>query len=110
MDRIHGPKQGNQGRYQRPEVTWLRRTEYISGDFFRKQEQWSEQKKKRKSLTSSSSFSDFAALVDSSFSLNNEEIVHPTNADLKPVEILPVLPDFDLWKYQYSLFFILIDL
>jgi RNA polymerase II-associated factor 1 len=54
VDKIQGPRTPGHGRFHRPEVSWLRRTEYISADFFRKQERLSEKylplKKGRRSV------------------------------------------------------------
>ena len=41
--------------------------------------------------------SEFLKAVDDTFEAAKEEPVHPSKPELRPVEILPVFPDEDLW-------------
>lgn len=41
------------------------------------------------------------AAIEATFDSINHVPVHPTKKYLKPVEILPILPDFQLWSNQY---------
>ncbi|KAN0043342.1 hypothetical protein ACTA71_010990 [Dictyostelium dimigraforme] len=105
----------------RPNVGWLRKTEYLS----KSDENTFGRPVKRIStsgeLTSSTSsnnkqllliqqqqqqqeqLSD-SVLVENTFDIcsSDYQFVHPTNPSLKPVSVLPVFPDFDLWANSFT--------
>ncbi|EAL72056.1 RNA polymerase II-associated factor 1 [Dictyostelium discoideum AX4] len=104
----------------RPNVGWLRRTEYLS----KSDENTFGRPTKRIStsgelLTSSSSGSNTpnnkqlslaqeqlsdSVLVENTFDIcaSDYQFVHPTNPSLKPVSVLQVFPDFDLWANSFT--------
>lgn len=87
---------------RRPEVTWLRRTEYISSEFG---------KTAKRSLAESENataahtrqnikletLDDLVECIESGFEpYPLDELIHPTNPNLRAVESIPILPAVDL--------------
>ncbi|KYR01513.1 RNA polymerase II-associated factor 1 [Tieghemostelium lacteum] len=93
----------------RPSVTWLRKTEYLSVT-----EENQLGKKPNTSMRPQGASNQLALIekpyqeapgeiIENTFyAIKDENFVHPTNPSLKPVKILPVFPDFDLWANQYT--------
>jgi len=102
---------------ERPAVSWLRKqTEYLSSDF----ESTYGSKKKSKDGTMEGRVgivaekraleagtlhrtrAEVVRLIENTFEVAQRVPVHKTNKSLKPVEIIPVFPDFELWSNQYA--------
>ncbi|EFA79101.1 RNA polymerase II-associated factor 1 [Heterostelium album PN500] len=94
----------------RPAVSWLRKTEYLSSH---DNQMGRPVKRASESNAPTSTQSPYQqqqqqdaadiVLVENTFdAINNTNFVHPTNPSLKPVSILPVFPDFDLWANDYT--------
>jgi len=96
-------------------VSWLRRhTEYITSEF----EPTSKKVSHAESIESRVGQAALKRAAAEKRKRTNEEIVdaiehgferakatpvHPTDPSLKPVEVLPVFPNFDLWTNRYTL-------
>ena len=88
-------------------VTWLRKTEYISRDAASKQVTNDPLKQVQVAVDISrpAQLSD----IEASFRAANDDfslttLRHPNNPKLTAVESFPVLPDADIWANQYDLF------
>jgi RNA polymerase II-associated factor 1 len=102
-------------RSVRPQVSWLRRTEYISNEVsnkFLKNNEFTEVKMGQ-SIAKDEAIKDVDLSVNGqiksiarTFKIINEtdlfNIKHPTKAHLKAVEIFPIFPDFVRWPNTYS--------
>jgi len=92
----------------RPSVFWLQKTKYMTGDAdlpkfksdniesttgWGKRHDAKEKEMKRE---------DQLKAIQGTFEQMQHPPVHPTNPALKPVEVLPVLPNFDSWASTYS--------
>jgi len=102
-------------RSVRPQVSWLRRTEYISNEIsnkFLKNNEFTEVKMGL-SIAKDSAIKDVDLSVTGqiksisrTFKIINEtdlfNIKHPTKSHLKAVEIFPIFPDFVRWPNVYS--------
>jgi len=100
----------------RPLVTWLRKTEYMTAEYdrlyggAREVEKQTVGKQTAKDLEESGD-SEFnpellRQAIEDSFEKAKKRPIHPTNPSLKAVQILPVFPDFELWgnSYQHVIF------
>lgn len=82
-----------------PETNWLMRTTYITAE--------SENKRAKKAKASglvsqlSTDLDQQIDLIEASFEAARAPPVHHQNQDLVPVEVLPVLPDFECWMNKY---------
>lgn len=88
-------------------VTWLRKTEYISRDASSKQVSNDPTKQVQVAVDISrpAQISD----IEASFRAANDDfnlttLRHPNNPKLTAVESFPLLPDADIWANQYDLF------
>ncbi|KAL6077565.1 RNA polymerase-associated factor [Balamuthia mandrillaris] len=95
----------------RPSVSWLRKnTEYIPSEFS------DVNKKARENIESQIGVGsqtrqvkkvrtreEIIHSIEKGFDVAQQTPVHPTNPNLKPVEVIPLLPDFELWSNSYSL-------
>ncbi|GAM21877.1 hypothetical protein SAMD00019534_050520 [Acytostelium subglobosum LB1] len=90
---------GTATNFVRPAVSWLRKTEYLSSN-----ENSMGRGVKRASTTQSTFKEDLdVQLAENTFdAINNQSFVHPTNPNAKPVSVLPVFPDFELWGNEYT--------
>ncbi|KAK5576063.1 hypothetical protein RB653_007201 [Dictyostelium firmibasis] len=96
----------------RPNVGWLRRTEYLSksdeNTFGRPVKRISTSgelnspNNKQLSLIQDQLID--SVLVENTFDIcsSDHQFVHPTNPSLKPVSVLQVFPDFDLWANSFT--------
>jgi RNA polymerase II-associated factor 1 len=94
-------------------VPWLRKhTEFISSEegAAKKVKKGTEarggyatQKRQEKEAKESRTTEEIVKAIERGFELAKKPPVHPTDPSLKPVEILPVFPDFRLWPNSYSL-------
>ena len=100
---VKGRSRGRTGE-ARPTVSWLRKTEYLAtdenlprfkGKGIEARPGWKHRDEKQDTLDAK------IRPIDETFELNKRPPVHPTNPSLKPVEILPVFPDFELWPTRY---------
>ncbi|KAN0034266.1 hypothetical protein ACTFIV_000759 [Dictyostelium citrinum] len=101
----------------RPNVGWLRKTEYLSksdentfgrpikristsGDL---SSTGSNTPNNKQMLLVQEQLSD-SVLVENTFDIcsSDYQFVHPTNPSLKPVSVLQVFPDFDLWANSFT--------
>ncbi|KAJ1341717.1 hypothetical protein BSLG_003738 [Batrachochytrium salamandrivorans] len=101
----------------RPIVPWLRRTEYVGVEgktFGRRADTGIETKmgvsirqdKRLNGLmdrTKESQMDAIANTFETAAAASLSNLKHPTNPDLKPLEIFPIYPDFEFWPNQYRL-------
>ncbi|KAJ8325012.1 RNA polymerase-associated factor, variant 2 [Batrachochytrium dendrobatidis] len=101
----------------RPVVPWLRRTEYVAVEgktYGRRADTGVETKmgisiKKDKHLSSLMDRSEEAQMLaientfETAAAATLSNLKHPTNPDLKLVEIFPIYPDFEFWPNLYQL-------
>jgi RNA polymerase II-associated factor 1 len=83
----------------RPIVTWLRRTEYITGT-----KNSNQQHSKRDARQSAaSSIDDPVAIITSTFEYDEDlaNIKHPGKPGLKALESFALFPDFEIWPNEY---------
>ncbi|EPZ34218.1 hypothetical protein ROZALSC1DRAFT_28007 [Rozella allomycis CSF55] len=85
-------------RISRPEVSWLRRTEYISSEVNKSR---SNRKSTRKSLVEETISEDQKRTIIAS-SFDKKELKHPTKPHLKVVEDLPLYPDLIFFGQTFS--------
>ncbi|XP_065661697.1 RNA polymerase II-associated factor 1 homolog isoform X3 [Hydra vulgaris] len=108
LEEDHIP-QADQKRHQQhtKTVSWLRKTEYISTEYnrFQTSSEMAETKvgysSKKQSKLDIDLYKDRESqieAIEASFEAAKKPITcHDTNARIKPVEILPVFPDFQFW-------------
>lgn len=108
-DEVFMPQDSVRSRYHAKSVSWLRRTEYISTEQTRFNPQTMDKVEAKVGFTLKKNFvsenlykdrdSQIRA-IDKTFEDIKKPIKkHYRKADVVPVEILPVLPDFDMWKH-----------
>ena len=88
-------------KVKRPNVTWLRRTEYISGEYSKVVRETPELQKKDVAKLIQSREEQIRA-IERTFELAEQRPAHPTDKNLTAVEMLPVYPDFELWQNSYT--------
>jgi len=89
----------------RSNVSWLRKTEYISMDDSssrRGSGRVSEGVRIKEELMVSLGIEQQIEQIEETFARAKEPPVHATNPDLTPIEILPIFPNFDLWPNIYT--------
>jgi hypothetical protein len=92
----------------KPSVSWLRRTEYISGEYS-KIITGKGNIESRMNLNIETSVNpyktreDHIRAIEESFEAVKDLSRHPTKPHLTAIDIIPVLPDIDLWMNQYTL-------
>jgi len=88
----------------RPTVPWLRKTEYLTneenlprfkGKGIETRPIWKHRDERQDTLDAK------IKAIEETFELTKRPPIHPTNPALKPVEVLPVFPDFELWSTRY---------
>jgi len=89
-------------------IPWLRKTTYLSSDYSadfkgatvdvtgRKQK-----RTKYNQEVAELSTEALLAEIEKSFEIGSSAPVHPVQPDLEPVEVLPILPDFELESNEY---------
>ncbi|XP_074106656.1 RNA polymerase II-associated factor 1 homolog [Cotesia typhae] len=108
-DEVFMPQDSVRSRYHAKNVSWLRRTEYISTEKTRFNPQTMDKVEAKVGFTLKKNFvsenlykdrdSQIRA-IDKTFEDTKKPIKkHYRKAGVVPVEILPVLPDFDMWKH-----------
>ncbi|XP_065563049.1 RNA polymerase II-associated factor 1 homolog [Artemia franciscana] len=109
-DSIHTPQDSKRSAQHRKTVSWLRRTEYISTEATRFQPTTAIEKAEakvgynvKKSLKEDLLYSDKESQIKAIEKTFEDAKVpierHHNKAGVYPVEILPALPDYELWKY-----------
>lgn len=103
------PQDSKRSRHHARSVSWLRRTEYISTEQTRFQPQTMEKveakvgysvKKNLKNETLIMDRDSQMKAIDKTFEDAKVPIEkHYSKPNVVPVEVLPIYPDFDLWKY-----------
>lgn len=106
---LHTPQDSQRSKQHARPVSWLRKSEYISTEQTRFQPQSIEKIEAKvgynvkKSLREETLYLDREAqikAIEKTFEDNSIEITkHYSKPGVVPVEILPVLPDFENWKY-----------
>lgn len=101
-------KEDQSRRDHLPQVSWLRKTEYMTMDY--QQEPLYNRAASR--TVRAKTLEDFKALVDESltpveeieetFKEAQEAPVHATKPHLTAVEVLPLLPNSDLWPFSFK--------
>lgn len=98
-------------RHNKMNVSWLRKTEYISTEYnrFTQKADKSETKvgyKIKKGIPEDYFYKDRDSqikAIERTFEKSKEQITkHYTKPGVQPVEVLPVFPDFELWKYPFA--------
>lgn len=91
-------------REPRPTVSWLRKTEYLTSEeslprFNKKgietRPLWKHKDERQDTVDAK------IKVIEDGFEVTKRPPTHPTNPSLKPVEVLPVFPDFELWSTRY---------
>lgn len=108
-EEIFMPQDVTRSKHHAKSVSWLRRTEYISTEQTRFQSQTVEKVEARvgynvkKTLAEGILYMDRSSQINAikkTFEDNKKPIeVHHSKPNVVPVEIFPVFPDFELWKY-----------
>lgn len=103
------PQDSKRSRHHAKSVSWLRRTEYISTEQTRFQPQTMDKVEAKvgysikKSLTSETLYMDRDSQIEAiekTFADSKIPIEkHYSKPNVVPVEVLPLYPDFNLWKY-----------
>eukprot|EP01105_Mastigella_eilhardi_P014202 TRINITY_DN3234_c0_g1_i1.p1 TRINITY_DN3234_c0_g1~~TRINITY_DN3234_c0_g1_i1.p1 ORF type:complete len:477 (-),score=125.14 TRINITY_DN3234_c0_g1_i1:42-1445(-) len=86
----------------RPSASWLRKTEYLDGDF-RKQKK-AERRSTGKELEEPPELrrEDKIRLIEDSFKATCATPVHPSNPSLRPVEVYPIFPYVSIPRVTYQ--------
>ncbi|OXA56800.1 RNA polymerase II-associated factor 1 homolog [Folsomia candida] len=102
-------KDKKRSRHHAKSVSWLRRTEYISTEQTRFQPQTIDKVEAKVGYSIKKSLKDDVHYMDRDSQIKNiektfEDAVQPIDLHfakpgVEPIEILPVFPDFSLWKY-----------
>ncbi|CAG0883333.1 unnamed protein product [Darwinula stevensoni] len=108
----HAQQDSKRSRHHAKSVSWLRRTEYISTELTRFQPQTIDKveakvgyniKKMYKEENLYMDKESQMKAIDKTFDDAKKPIKeHYSKPGVVPVEILPVLPDFQLWKYPWA--------
>ncbi|CAD1476426.1 unnamed protein product, partial [Heterotrigona itama] len=103
------PQDSKRSRHHARSVSWLRRTEYISTEQTRFQPQTVDKVEAKVGYSIKKNFKEETLYMDresqikaieKTFEDNKKPIErHYSKPNVLPVEILPVFPDFKLWKY-----------
>ncbi|XP_046813142.1 RNA polymerase II-associated factor 1 homolog [Vespa crabro] len=103
------PQDSKRSRHHARSVSWLRRTEYISTEQTRFQPQTVDKVEAKVGYSIKKNFKEETLYMDresqikaieKTFEDNKKSIdKHYSKPNVVPVEILPVYPDFKLWKY-----------
>lgn len=109
-DEVTAPTDTKRSRCHNRTVTWLKKTEYIATEFNRygTSNEKTETKvgfgvKKKMDMIDYVGRDGQISAVSRTFEAAKKPIVaHPEKPGVKPVEIIPVFPDFDLWKYPFA--------
>lgn len=106
---VHTPQDSMRSRHHAKSVSWLRKSEYISTEQTRFQPQNMEKVEAkvgynvRKSFVEETLYMDRETQIKSiqkTFDENKVDITkHYSKPGIKPVEVLPIFPDFVNWKY-----------
>lgn len=110
--------QENRSVHHKKSVSWLRRTEYISTEETRNCQKNNEKpeaqvgfriKKENMGKLSEGGLEHLekdyqVKKIEKTFEDSRRPILkHPSNPNIHPVEVLPVLPDFQMWKHELSM-------
>lgn len=103
------PQDSKRSRHHAKSVSWLRRTEYISTEQTRFQPQTMDKVEAKvgysikKSLTSETLYMDRDSQIEAIEKTFTDSKIpiekHYSKPNVVPVEVLPLYPDFNLWKY-----------
>ncbi|XP_024946178.1 RNA polymerase II-associated factor 1 homolog isoform X2 [Cephus cinctus] len=103
------PQDSKRSRHHARSVSWLRRTEYISTEQTRFQPQTMDKVEAKVGYSIKKNFKEETLYMDrdsqikaieKTFEDNKKQIEkHYSKPNVVPVEVLPVYPDFKLWKY-----------
>ncbi|KMQ92787.1 rna polymerase ii-associated factor 1-like protein [Lasius niger] len=103
------PQDSKRSRHHARSVSWLRRTEYISTESTRFQPQTADKVEAKVGYSIKKNFKEETLYMDrdsqikaieKTFEDNKKPIErHYSKPNVVPVEVLPVYPDFKLWKY-----------
>lgn len=108
-DDVLTPQDSKRSRHHAKNVSWLRRSEYISTEQTRFQPQTMEKVEAKVGYNVKKIFSEETLYMDresqikaieKTFEDNKKPIEkHYSKPGVTPVEVMPVFPDFDMWKY-----------
>ncbi|XP_032522977.2 RNA polymerase II-associated factor 1 homolog [Danaus plexippus] len=108
-DDVLTPQDSKRSRHHAKSVSWLRRSEYISTEQTRFQPQSMEKVEAKVGYNVKKIFSEETLYMDrdsqikaieKTFEDNKKTIEkHYSKPGVTPVEIMPVFPDFEMWKY-----------
>ncbi|XP_041968982.1 RNA polymerase II-associated factor 1 homolog isoform X2 [Aricia agestis] len=108
-DDVLTPQDSKRSRHHAKNVSWLRRSEYISTEQTRFQPQSMEKVEAKVGYNVKKIFSEETLYMDrdsqikaieKTFEDNKKPIEkHYSKPGVTPVEIMPVFPDFEMWKY-----------
>ncbi|KAH3845026.1 RNA polymerase II-associated factor 1 homolog [Dreissena polymorpha] len=98
-------------RHKMMNVSWLRKTEYISTEYNRFIQKADKSETKvgfniKKAITEENFYKDRESqitAIEKTFAKAKEEITkHYSKPGVEPLEVLPVYPDFMLWKHPFA--------
>ncbi|XP_045175238.1 RNA polymerase II-associated factor 1 homolog [Mercenaria mercenaria] len=98
-------------RHNKMNVSWLRKTEYISTEYNRFTQKADKSETKvgyniKKAITEDVFYKDKdsqIAAIEKTFDKAKEPITkHYSKPGVEPVEVLPFYPDFELWKHPFA--------
>ncbi|XP_004922631.1 RNA polymerase II-associated factor 1 homolog [Bombyx mandarina] len=108
-DDVLTPQDSKRSRHHAKNVSWLRRSEYISTEATRFQPQSMEKVEAKVGYNVKKIFSEETLYMDresqikaieKTFEDNKRPIEkHYSKPGVTPVEVMPIFPDFDMWKY-----------
>ncbi|CAH2087889.1 unnamed protein product [Euphydryas editha] len=108
-DDVLTPQDSKRSRHHAKSVSWLRRSEYISTEQTRFQPQSMEKVEAKVGYNVKKIFSEETLYMDrdsqikaieKTFEDNKKPIEkHYSKPGVTPVEVMPVFPDFEMWKY-----------
>ncbi|XP_038218944.1 RNA polymerase II-associated factor 1 homolog [Zerene cesonia] len=108
-DDVLTPQDSKRSRHHAKNVSWLRRSEYISTEQTRFQPQSMEKVEAKVGYNVKKIFSEETLYMDresqikaieKTFEDNKKPIEkHYSKPGVTPVEVMPIFPDFDMWKY-----------
>ncbi|XP_076464855.1 RNA polymerase II-associated factor 1 homolog [Babylonia areolata] len=110
-EELNTPADSKRSRHHNTNVSWLRKTEYISTEYnrFVQKSDKSESKvgfKIKQQMREEDLYKDREsqiAAIQSTFDRAKERITkHYSKPGVTPVEVLPVYPDFKLWKLPFA--------
>ncbi|UYV74669.1 PAF1 [Cordylochernes scorpioides] len=110
-DEAYAPQDSKRSRHHNKAVPWLKKTEYISTEFNR-YGNCNEKTETKVGYNVKRLFKEENIYMDKESQINainktfedckKPVLKHYSKPNVQPVEILPLFPDFDLWRYPFA--------